>query len=197
MCDLTDDCGDASDELVTYCHDNHYTMVSFEDDESPLGIFSIEGSVQSLHWQRWSGETSNLHTGPAMDHTTFTTTGHYVFVNSSLMSSDPSEKAKLVSRAFEQSSSDGPECELTLNYFMYGAGVGTLEVVVRPSEGEEAVIFSLPGSEANRNGWERKRIKVEKSTSYTEYVIAIEASVEMVNLGDMAVDDITFSPTCR
>ena len=191
-----DDCGDASDELVSYCHENHYTMVSFEDDENPLGIFSIAGSDQSLHWQRWSGDTSNLNTGPAVDHTTFTTNGHYVYVNSSLAGTT-SDKAFLVSQEFEKSSSDGPDCEITLNYFMYGAGVGTLEVLVRPSGGEEVILFSIAGGEMNRNSWQRRRIKVDKSSSYAEYTIAIMASVDIANQGDLAVDDITFGPTCR
>ena len=125
-----DDCGDGSDELAPYCHDNHYTMVSFEDDENPLGIFSLEGSNEKLHWQRWSGETSNLHTGPSVDHTTFDTSGHYLYVNSSLWSSSE-ERATLVSQTFEQSSTDGPDCEMTFNYFMYGSGVGTLSISVR------------------------------------------------------------------
>ena len=127
-----DDCGDGSDELEPYCSDNHYTRVNFEDDETPLGIFSQEGSDNTLHWQPWSGATSNLHTGPAVDHTTFDTTGHYVYVNSSLMTS-PSERATLVSQLFEQSSVDGPDCEITVTYFMYGYGdgLGYLEVKVR------------------------------------------------------------------
>lgn len=196
MCDLTDDCGDASDELATYCHDNHYIMVSFEDTENPLGIFSIPDSDTSLHWQRWSGETSNPQTGPSMDHTTFSSKGHYVLVNSSLMH-EPSDKATLLSQAFEQSSSDGPDCELTINYFMHGAGVGTLEVTVRPSGGEEVTLFSRAGAELDRTGWNRMTIKVEKSTSYSEYVIAIVATVRIAGQGDLAVDDITFAPTCR
>ena len=173
-------------------------MISFEDNEKPLGIFSIPDSDQVLHWQRWSGETSNLYTGPNMDHTTFTTKGHYVYVNSSLMQ-EPTDKATLVTREFQQSSSDGPECEFTINYFMHGSGLGTLQVIVRPAEGqgEPEVLFSMDGTELDRNGWNRKTIKVDKSTTYSEYVIAIEASVRIASKGDIALDDITFGPTCR
>merc|ERR1719431_768159 len=99
---------------------------------------------------------------------------------------EPTDLARLITREFQQSSSDGPECEFTINYFMHGSGLGTLQVIVRPAEGqgEAEVLFSMDGTELDRNGWNRKTIKIEKSTIYTEYVIAIEASVRIASKGE-------------
>ena len=63
------------------------------------------------------------------------------------------DRVLLVSELFEQSSSDGPECEMTLHYHMYGAGLGVLEVSVRSGEKMEILFKVDGGGESVRLGW--------------------------------------------
>ena len=126
VCDVTDDCGDNSDEKENYCTTAGYTRVDFEDDNHPFGIFHSEGET-SLGWERGAGMTPSPHTGPSFDHTTWRLAGHYLYLNSAA-GAGAGATAAIVSETFSRSSEDGPDCEMTLNYHMYGAGLGTLKV---------------------------------------------------------------------
>ena len=64
------------------------------------------------------------------------------------------DRVLLVSELFEQSSSDGPECEMTLHYHMYGTGLGVLEVSVRSGEKMEILFKVDGGGESVRQEWE-------------------------------------------
>ena len=196
VCDLTDDCGDSSDELTEYCDDNRYIRNSFEEPDKPLGIFRTEGG-DKLQWERWRGQSPNPRTGPYFDHTTFTQKGHYLYINSSNMAS-PEERAFLVSQRFSQSSQDGPDCVMTLNYFMLGSGLGSLRVTARSDDEQEEEIFMVNGSnpDVSRNQWQRKRIVIQKSKIFEQYDITISGSARVAGQGDLAIDDITFSPEC-
>ena len=197
VCDFVDDCGDRSDEIDQYCIDN-YIMENFEDDSNStfFGLFHEEPG-DFLHWQRQSGRTPNAHTGPSFDHTTFNSTGHYLYLDSNKMV-NTEERALLVSEPFQQSSQDGPDCVMTINYHMFGNGLGTFQVAMRASTEEEEVLFHVNGSESgvSENSWRRKDIVIQKSRETEEYVITISANVLVQDQGDVAVDDIIFSPQC-
>ena len=196
VCDLTDDCGDSSDEMSEYCDDNRYIRNSFEEPDKPLGIFRTEGG-DNLQWERWLGQSPNLRTGPYFDHTTFTQKGHYLWLNSSNMVS-PEERAFLVSEPFVKSSEEGPDCVLTLNYFMLGSGLGSLRLTVRSDDEQEEEIFSVNGSspDVSKNRWQRERMIIKKSKIFSQYDITISGSARLAGQGDLAIDDLTFSPEC-
>ena len=197
VCDLTDDCGDSSDELTDYCEDNNYIRNSFEEEDKPFGIFRTEGGDE-LQWERWMGPSPNIGTGPHFDHTTFSQKGHYLYINSSTIV-NPEERAFLVSESFKQTSEDGPDCVMTLNYFMWGSGLGSLRVTARSDDEQEQEMLIVNGSnpEVRQNGWQRKRIIINKSKIYSQYDITITASAVEAGKGDIAIDDVTFSPECQ
>jgi hypothetical protein len=87
LCDLSDDCGDLSDEIGEYCAQNAFLTNDFESEERPLGMF-VTGPEDRFHWQRGSGATENTLTGPPTDHTTFDEAGHYLYIDSSYSGSD-------------------------------------------------------------------------------------------------------------
>ena len=193
VCDLTDDCGDGTDEKNC----QHVIKNDFEDDNNPFGIFhEQEPDKEALHWERGSGMTPNPHTGPSFDHTFFTGEGHYLYLTSGKMV-NKEEKVLLVSKLFDKTSEDGPDCMMTMYYHMFGAGLGTLEVAVRHGE-EMELLFSIDGSvpKVSMNSWKRETIVVKKSKIYPSYIITIEANVLVQGQGDIGLDDIVFGDTC-
>ena len=198
VCDITDDCGDGSDENPDVCRDDGYIQNSFEDDNNPFGIFHEESSDEVLKWTRGSGMTPNPYTGPSVDHTTWTTEGHYLYIDSGHMENSE-QRVLLVSKMFEKSSEDGPDCVMTLSYHMYGAGLGTLMVSQRSSSEEEEELWRMDGSGENvsKNKWVRQPIVASKSKIYEQFLITISANVGAQGKGDIAIDDVVFSPECK
>ena len=198
VCDLTDDCGDGSDENPDVCRDDGYIQNSFEDDNNPFGIFHEESSDEVLKWTRGSGMTPNPYTGPSVDHTTWTTEGHYLYIDSGHME-NTEQRVLLVSEMFVKSSEDGPDCVMTLSYHMYGAGLGSLMVSQRSSSEEEEELWRMDGAGENvsKNKWVRQPIVAKKSKIYEQFIITISANVAIQGQGDIAIDDVVFSPECR
>ena len=87
MCDLSDDCGDQSDETLLEC--DNYLRYNFEDDKQPLGFFKPANPSAPFQWIRGNGSTSNRFTGPPFDHTKFSPDGHYLFIESNTDRPEP------------------------------------------------------------------------------------------------------------
>ena len=95
LCDLSDDCGDMSDE--SHCPDTVQETFSDEPkDPLHLGIFVQDDQFANFRWLWGQGRTQNASTGPPFDHTSFDPEGNYqaffgqfsaVFTNSELADS--------------------------------------------------------------------------------------------------------------
>jgi hypothetical protein len=72
-----DDCGDQSDERPEMCGD--YMRCDFE---RAMCQWTQDGT-DSFDWVRQAGRTPSGGTGPSLDHTVGTNTGHYLFIESS------------------------------------------------------------------------------------------------------------------
>ena len=128
LCDLTDDCGDMSDEELERC--SLRKRETFENDDTPLGLFTQNSEYADFEWERGSGmEGGAFVTGPPFDHTTFGPEGHYLFIRSSEHNQD--EKAQLVTKPFQGNREGSEPCTLTLWYYMYGSGVGNLTLYLQ------------------------------------------------------------------
>ena len=99
QCDLTDDCGDNSDELGLFCDEHSFLQSTFEDDDKPFGEFELP-PPSMLQWQRRTGQTATPGTGASTDHTLYDSAGHYLFINSSQTVSE-GERAELMSKVFK------------------------------------------------------------------------------------------------
>ena len=99
QCDLTDDCGDNSDELGLYCDEHSFLQSTFEDPDNPFGQFE-PAAPGLLQWEVGSGHTSSPGTGPAFDHTSLDSSGHYLYIDSSKEVSE-GERAELLSKVFQ------------------------------------------------------------------------------------------------
>lgn len=184
VCDLTDDCGDNSDEADC----DGYSQCNFEDgfcnwrhDES-TGLFK---------WRLNKGETEESTTGPTRDHTTGTSTGQYAFIKA--RNQLAGSKARLISSTLKVNQTTlSNSCEMRAYYHMYGQNIGSLKILTRNSiGGEEKILFQKQGEVGNY--WERADLVIKDTNAFQ---IIIEAIVGNGALGDIAIDDISFNRGC-
>ena len=192
VCDLTDDCGDNSDELAD-C-ENSYLQTTFEQTSNPLGYFEWS-PPSNFEWQRRSGELANPGTGATIDHTTLDNSGHYMFINSSQEVIE-GERADLVSKPFKKGSGDDGDCEVIFYYHMHGPNVGSLKVsVVSGPDGEMIKLWEKSGDQQNM--WLRDIVKVNSTSMNHQYSVVFTASIGGKDGGDIALDDVVFSNNCK
>ncbi|XP_035993676.1 MAM and LDL-receptor class A domain-containing protein 1 [Fundulus heteroclitus] len=101
----------------------------------PHGVCDFENSfcswtnlgdgVDQGDWLLGAGASPNPNTGPTVDHTTNSSSGHYIYVDSSV--GEWGDVSYLVSDVFQPSSRG--HC-LTFWYHMYGSHVGTLNIYI-------------------------------------------------------------------
>eukprot|EP00057_Strongylocentrotus_purpuratus_P007164 XP_011661638.1 PREDICTED: MAM and LDL-receptor class A domain-containing protein 1-like [Strongylocentrotus purpuratus] len=160
----------------------------FCDFESDYCYWTNTRTGDNFDWTLSSGATPSVTTGPSKDHTLSSSSGHYVFIETSTLVAG--DKAWLISEFSPPS--DG--C-FTFWYHMYGAGVGELNVyLIDGVNGNMALEWSESGNHGDR--W----VKGQVSTSnLNPYQIAIEATYGANYTGDIAIDDtfITVDGLCN
>lgn len=125
------------------------------------------------------------------------TLGHFMMVDS--VEQFTNETARLLSPMYPANYSTNA-C-FSFYYHMYGDGVGTLSVYVRPasqqldSYSSKDAIFSLKGNQ--RNVWNEGYFDLKQFSE--EFQIVIEASLGMKAKSDIAIDDVSllYGEDCR
>ena len=81
---------------------------------------------------------------------------------------------------------------------MYGSGLGNLTISATPSGGQPSQLVSIKGQDVAQDmlRWEKMTVSVVGSTTMDDWVIVIGATVGKPGQGDIAIDDIVFSPHC-
>ena len=120
-CDLADNCGDYSDEEIG-CE--NFTMINFENPDTPFGFFTQVHESSQFEWKRGNGTTLAMGTGPPFDHTHFNPSGHYLYIESSEQTAN--DKAFLMSPLLRTDESYSDGCRVRLFYHMHGRSVGNL-----------------------------------------------------------------------
>ncbi|MEL6672709.1 MAG: T9SS type A sorting domain-containing protein, partial [Bacteroidota bacterium] len=150
----------------------------------PDGWFNDQNDDEE--WTVDAGGTPSGSTGPSVDHTTGTSTGQYIYAETSTWGTG--ESGIFVSPCLDVSSMNFPGLEFW--YHMYGAAMGTLEVGVRVN-GVDTVLWSISGQQQGSSGapWERGAIDLipYKSQSFQVFFKGTDGSSIT---GDMALDDI-------
>ncbi|POI23331.1 hypothetical protein CIB84_012921, partial [Bambusicola thoracicus] len=144
------------------------------------GACGLAGSGQ-WYWQ--SGGTG-ITTGPMADHTTGTTTGHYMVVNTSKHSLPMGHVATLSSELYQRSM---PAQCLAFWYQLSAAAPGTLCVLVEEN-GEQRKLFSISTMEGDT--WHRGHVTVWADTDWKVVFEAVGAGSEH---SYMALDDLHVS----
>ncbi|KAM6919231.1 apical endosomal glycoprotein [Xenentodon cancila] len=133
-------------------------------------------------WIRHSGSTQNLNTGPESDHSTNTATGHYYYLPSSI--DDRAGQKALTSSPLYPT--DKGSC-VQLWYYMYGDGMGTLNVYQRSEDGKEVLIFSQTGNQGRLWRFGQASL-LPRVQPYRIVVEGVKAGP--TQQGDMAFDDV-------
>ena len=185
VCDYTDDCGDRSDETNITCA--AYTGCTFERGT----CFWSQSTIDDFDWSRAAGQTGTIDTGPSHDHTLNSALGHYLYIETSRPRT-PGQKARLLS-PFMVANSTSPYCTMRFYYEMNGRDVASLVVYYRTQV--DGVLTRLWGRQGPVGDYfERAEVAVYNNKSAVQ--IVIEGTVGKSYHGDIAIDDVTFTPTC-
>ncbi|KAH9508794.1 hypothetical protein Btru_050075 [Bulinus truncatus] len=139
-----------------------------------------EGRKDTHDWLLQSGQTLTMNTGPESDHTT--TNGKYIYLYSA--QGYPGGKAQLISPVITVPINQG--C-LQFWYSMYGLHVDKLAVY--RVMGESNITLWARGGNQGKD-WLHAFVDVPAGSNIT---LIIEATKGTGELGDIAVDDITFT----
>eukprot|EP00094_Tigriopus_californicus_P003057 TCALIF_02944-PA protein Name:"Similar to MALRD1 MAM and LDL-receptor class A domain-containing protein 1 (Homo sapiens)" AED:0.07 eAED:0.07 QI:0/0.76/0.71/0.94/0.84/0.87/39/446/2521 len=186
-CDMSDNCGDNSDEAGG-CPGYH-----FNDFEADMGMFSDLDQESDFKWQLGQSTTDNRGTGPPFDHTTFGPEGRYLFINSSNEMA-PNLAASIISVPFDKVRNVDQKCRVRFYFHMYGQDVGTLSLKVKPDNTPDESLSLWSTSSSKGNAW----VKEDQPIEITDqgFQVIFEAKVTKLGTGDIAVDDISFTPEC-
>ncbi|XP_014854147.1 PREDICTED: MAM and LDL-receptor class A domain-containing protein 2-like [Poecilia mexicana] len=164
----------------------------FCDFESSFCSWSnLGGRVDQGDWLLGAGASPNPNTGPTVDHTTNSSNGHYIYVDSSV--GEWGDTSYLVSDVFQPSSRG--HC-LTFWYHMYGSHIGTLNVYINDRKmhagGNEEGYLKWTKAGNSGDQWLQDSVYIKHEEAFW-FVFVYERGKSIG--GDVALDDITIQPS--
>ncbi|XP_058498690.1 MAM and LDL-receptor class A domain-containing protein 2 isoform X1 [Solea solea] len=160
-------------------------------ETNTCGWSNLGGGVDQGDWLRGTGASTIPNAGPSTDHTTNSTHGHYLYVDSSV--GEWGDMSFLVSEVFQPSTRG--HC-LTFWYHMYGNHVGTLRVFINDRQmhtggNEEGMLIWI--ETGNRGDeWKTATVSFKHETAFW-LVFVYQRGVNPG--GDVSLDDITVFPS--
>ena len=169
-------CSNASDCGVTVCNfgNGWINQTNITEDDIDFRVSA--------------GSTPSANTGPDVDHTTGTTTGHYIYLEASGCFSSES---KLLSPCLDLTTITGPE--VSFWYHMFGTGMGELHLdVFANGSWTDDVMTPISGNKGNQ--WLKQVVPL---TSYAGQIITLRfrgiTGIDFTS--DLALDDINLIET--
>ncbi|XP_077978862.1 MAM and LDL-receptor class A domain-containing protein 1-like [Glandiceps talaboti] len=180
VCDYNDDCGDYSDEDPSLC--STYSRCDFEFGYCDWRQLTSDEN----DWMRASGPVTY---GPSRDHTLRNDQGHFLYMITN--SGSIGDRSKLVSGNFyKPSSSDN--CVLRFWYYLYGLDIQALKIYTRTAiDGPLTMVWSHYGFVGQF--YQRAEVPLTPSDNFQ---VIIEAVRGKGQYGEVAIDDISFTPDC-
>ncbi|CAF0741635.1 unnamed protein product, partial [Brachionus calyciflorus] len=150
------------------------------DFEDPSICGYTNDLTGNFNWTRNAGQTDSLSTGPSFDHSTGTSFGHYMYIESSY----PQNKGDLA-RLLTQKLDKGVYC-LDFYFHMWGTSIGVLNILTKTESGT----FSSPIWTRGNNYGNQWNLAETNVRSSEKFQIVFEGVVGSSWLGDIAIDDI-------
>ncbi|CAF1593620.1 unnamed protein product, partial [Adineta ricciae] len=145
----------------------------------------------TFDWLLQSGATDSFGTGPTVDHTTNSPQGHYVYIETS----SPT-KINDTARIISEQLVTGQGC-FSLWYHMHGEDIGALVIYTSTKSNPKTEVNRITGEQGNL--WKQLTTDLAVNLQNRESVrIIVEGIAGNSFQGDIAIDDITWSPgaTC-
>ncbi|MEO1053861.1 MAG: fibronectin type III domain-containing protein [Bacteroidota bacterium] len=163
---------------------NTFPYIQDFDGTNSIDNWQFDGEV--VTWTVDALGTPSPNTGPVADHTSGT--GFYIY--SEVSGSTQGDQAFFVTDPFDLSGLTEPVMEFW--YHMFGANIGTLDVIVVDAlTGDETPIFSISGQQQNEQGAAYKRAGFIELIEFTDPIqLKFVATAGASFLGDIAIDDI-------
>ncbi|XP_065200377.1 leukocyte tyrosine kinase receptor-like isoform X2 [Planococcus citri] len=200
VCDIKRDCSDAADEKQNCDKVPAGTRCTFENGW--CGWRNTTDKHHTLRWKLNRGPTKNKHTGPTHDNTFANENGTYAYVDMSygtlgslaLMESVPINPPPPVHG--DSHSPHYNSCYVSFFYHKFGPHSGSLALYLREDKYDTPrSSFRLWWSYGNKgDNWLRQVVILPNITE--RYTLQFEARKAMSSRGDVAIDDISFSPKC-
>lgn len=169
---------------------------SFLDDTGPIGTGmgflngwtnDPSGPNQAFNWSIRKGQTGTSLTGPEVDVTLGTSTGTYLYTESSNFG----DSTSLLSPCIDISTLTHPA--LQFGYHMYGTNMGTLKAYVL-SHGKEELLASFSGQQQNASGdsWKEAFYLLPTNLGDTIQVkfVGIQPNASGSLSSDIAIDEV-------
>ncbi|CAG0907165.1 unnamed protein product, partial [Darwinula stevensoni] len=147
-----------------------------------------EGRDDEFEWSLGRG-SENEQTGPRRDRTSAAfggKSGGYAYIHSAYPRK-PGDRARLASGNWRATDIDQPLCMRFWTH-MFGNGIGTLSVYIQPANQDLRRLWTMSGPQGNT--WYQSQVPI---ASTSDFRILFEATVGRNGLGDIAIDDISFS----
>ncbi|CAL4124080.1 unnamed protein product, partial [Meganyctiphanes norvegica] len=189
VCDFADDCMDLSDEPYELCKSYHFRC----DLEHGLCSDWTQEEDDNSNWHIMQANDYNEGLWPEDDHTTHTTQGHYLLLDTDLNGNDNRQKARLHSPVITGTTA----CTIRFWYHMRGEHPGKLNIYRRTSfyDGGLHKISSRKNDVGNT--WIKMSLPTRNDSDPGNYQIVIEGIVGGNLTGSLALDDFSMTPGCE
>ncbi|CAH1239233.1 MALRD1 [Branchiostoma lanceolatum] len=149
----------------------------------------IQETDDDVNWAKGSGATSGSTILPAVDHTSGSDSGFYLFLQAS-PSHQPFDTARIIGSVIVPSKTEA--CNMTVYYINVGENRGNLNVYTKSyHDNSERVAWTSPALPAEN--WTVSVVALQQNTPFQ---VIIEGTIGYGHRSAIAIDDISFSPGC-
>ncbi|KAK3597818.1 hypothetical protein CHS0354_029377 [Potamilus streckersoni] len=193
LCNLQRDCLSGEDEADTFCRRlPSYARCTFEQD---FCGWSVPPVSKDFPWERHRGPGSSEDTGPEVDHTTNSSQGYYLRVNGYRRHMKDFILESLVFPAISDEVRHANSCQIRFFYHLQGRKVGELALTILDAcEVNPTFKYLWINFEQPLDKWRLAEVPI--SGVGNRYILRFHGTTVNYNHGDIALDDISFSPEC-